>query len=257
MWFQFKSYLSFLSQSSNQHGVHSPFVYNLITKCFYDSKPYPDYKQIKSYRSGLQANNNTIEIEDYGSGSRVFDSNKRTIKAIAKTSGSSLKRAKLLYRLSQYFSFQNGLELGTSLGISSQAMALGTPEMTLTSIEGCPNITKFTSSYLKQSGVSNVNVLNGTFNEVIPQLTDNRFDIIFFDGHHGKEATLDYFQQLLPKAHNNSLFLFDDIRWSPEMLDAWQTICQHPSVTVSIDTYKWGFIFFRKEQPKQHFTIRV
>ena len=32
------SYLQFLVKSTNQHGVHSPFVYNYITKGLYDVK---------------------------------------------------------------------------------------------------------------------------------------------------------------------------------------------------------------------------
>ena len=32
------SYLQFLVKSTNQHGVHSPFVYNYITKGFYEQK---------------------------------------------------------------------------------------------------------------------------------------------------------------------------------------------------------------------------
>ncbi|OIQ30649.1 MAG: methyltransferase [Bacteroidetes bacterium MedPE-SWsnd-G2] len=257
MWFQISSYFKFLFGSSNQHGIHSPFVYDLITKCFYDAKSYPEYKQIKNYRSQLLQNNTTLEIEDFGSGSRVFSSNKRPIKAIARNSGSTLKRSKLLFRLCRYFNFETGIELGTSLGISSHAVALGAPKIKLTSIEGCPNIASFTANNLKSNGISNVSILNDTFSRAIPKLNATTLDFVFFDGHHGKEATLQYFEALLPKAHNNTVFLFDDIRWSEDMFEAWQTISQHPEVTVSIDALKWGFVFFRREQPKQHFTIRV
>ena len=32
-----KSYWKFLLKSTNQHGVHSPFVYQLVTNCFYNT----------------------------------------------------------------------------------------------------------------------------------------------------------------------------------------------------------------------------
>lgn len=32
-----KSYINFLWNSKNEHGVHSPFVFDLVTKCFYVS----------------------------------------------------------------------------------------------------------------------------------------------------------------------------------------------------------------------------
>ncbi len=48
MLFQIKSYLKFLWNSKNEHGVHSPFVFHLVTKCFYDKielKPYfPEFQ---------------------------------------------------------------------------------------------------------------------------------------------------------------------------------------------------------------------
>jgi hypothetical protein len=41
------------------------------------------------------------------------------------------------------------------------------------------------------------------------------------------------------------------------MTEAWEIIKQHPKVTVTINTFYWGFVFFRSEQIKEHFTIRV
>ena len=61
----------------------------------------------------------------------------------------------------------------------------------------------------------------------------------------------------LESIHNNSIFIFDDINWSIEMQETWAIIKEHPKVTVSIDTYFWGIVFFRKEQEKQHFIIRT
>ena len=44
MLFLLKSYLKFLWHSKNEHGVQSPFVFNLVTKCFYDKKNYDKVK---------------------------------------------------------------------------------------------------------------------------------------------------------------------------------------------------------------------
>jgi predicted O-methyltransferase YrrM len=81
--------------------------------------------------------------------------------------------------------------------------------------------------------------------------------MIFFDGHHNKEATIQYFELLLPKAHNDSVFVFDDIYWSQEMTEAWEYIKNHSSVSVTVDCFYLGLVFFRKEQVKEHFKIRM
>ena len=257
MWYQIISYIKFLFTSTNQHGVHSPFVYDLVTKCFYDTSDYSDYLRIKTYRESLLGNSEVIEITDFGSGSKVFNSNKRAIKHIAKTSGTTLKRAKLLYRLIRYFQPKNTLELGTSLGIGTFSMALANSKAPLTSIEGCPQMSKFTHEQLKIFKIEHVDLITGAFSEIIPTLVSTHWDLVFFDGHHDKEATLTYFEQLLPSAHNDSVFIFDDIHWSKDMSEAWNIIKKHPKVTVTIDTFFWGFVFFRKEQVQENFTIRL
>ena len=44
-----KKYLLFLWKSTNQHGVHSPFVFRLVTKCFYNKEKIP----CEHYPSGI------------------------------------------------------------------------------------------------------------------------------------------------------------------------------------------------------------
>jgi hypothetical protein len=41
------------------------------------------------------------------------------------------------------------------------------------------------------------------------------------------------------------------------MEEAWNIIKEHSLVTVTIDVFQWGIVFFRREQPKEHFIIRV
>jgi len=257
MWYLFKSYLNFFLKSKNQHGIHSPFVYDLITKCFYNKKKYTLYNELNNYRNQLNKNNEFIEITDFGIGSRVFKTNNRKVSAIAKNAGISSKRQQLLFRLVKYFNSENILELGTSLGLATSAMALAKPSSKITTIEGCKNTSKIAQNLFDVFNLKNIHLLNTSFEDFFNQKTSEDYDLVFIDGNHCKEKTLQYFEVLLDKINSNSVIIFDDIYWSSEMTEAWKQIIQHKKVRVSIDTFYWGFVFFRKEQEKQHFTIRL
>ena len=257
MYHQLKSYLKFVLRASNQHGVHSPFVYDLVTKCFYDKQQYPAYNTLKEHRKKLAADTSTLSITDFGAGSKVFNSNERPVHAIAKNAGISAKRQQLLFRLAKYFQPHSVLELGTSLGLGTMAVALGAPSAKITTVEGCAATSAKAKAYFSALAIKNIQLETLTFKTFFQQTTASTLDFVYVDGNHSKEASLENFEKLLKYAANESLFIFDDIYWSREMTEAWQEIIAHPKVTVSIDTFQWGLVFFRKEQPKQHFSIRV
>jgi len=258
MFFQIKSYLKFLWLSKNEHAVHSPFVFLLLTKCFYDKKPKPEYAVLKEYRNSLLQNKNTIEVTDFGAGSRVFKSNVRGIDKIAQNAGISPKRAELLFRITNYFQPDNILEIGTSLGLATSALSLGNSKASIVTLEGCSETAKQAQLQLQKFNCSNVELIVTEFSRYLKshQPSTINYHLIYFDGNHSKKATLEYFELLLPTITNETVWIFDDIHWSQEMEEAWEIIQNHPKVTVSIDTFQWGLVFFRYEQPKQHFIIR-
>ncbi|MDJ0644934.1 MAG: class I SAM-dependent methyltransferase [Flavobacteriaceae bacterium] len=258
MFYQVKSYLKFLLRSTNQHGLHSPFVYDLATKCFYDKQNYPDYKKLESYSKELLKNKTKITVTDFGAGSKKLRNNLRTISSIAQNAGITKKRAQLLYRLVRYFNSENILEIGTSLGIATSSLALANPKTEIFSLEGCPETATIAKNQLEKFKIKNVAIQIGEFNKTLPKVLEtNNFDLIYIDGNHQKEPTIRYFELCLKHIHNDSVFIFDDIYWSKGMCEAWNYIKEHPKVTVSIDTFQWGLAFFRKEQAKQHLIVRI
>ncbi|ESU20640.1 hypothetical protein FCR2A7T_09470 [Flavobacterium cauense R2A-7] len=259
MLFQIKAYFNFLWNSKNQHGVHSPFVFSLVTKCFYDTKTKPDYKILKAYRNDLLSNKNTIEVTDFGAGSRVFKSNTRQISKIAQTAGITPKRAELLYRIVRYFQPETILEIGTSLGLATSALALGNPKAKITTLEGCQETSGVAQKQFAKFKLNNIETVVTEFTTHFEnyQLSTVNYQLIYFDGNHSKQATLDYFELLLPTITNETVWIFDDIHWSEGMEEAWEIIKNHPKVTVTIDTFQWGLVFFRYEQEKEHFSIRT
>ncbi|MCF6212490.1 MAG: class I SAM-dependent methyltransferase [Flavobacteriaceae bacterium] len=253
------SYIKFLIKSTNRHGVHSPFVYNFISiglnaKRKYLNKTFQDFIYFKEQ---LIDDKSEIIITDYGSGSKHFKGNIRQISDIAKYAGISDKKAKLLIRITAYFKPKIILEIGTSLGLSTSILAKNS-QAKVTTIEGCPNTSETAKKYLKNLNYTNIEFITNKFDDVLPMITQNNtFDLIYFDGNHQKEATLNYFNQCLKTTHNKSLFIFDDIYLNANMQEAWRKIITHPKVSVSIDLFHYGLVFFRTEQPKQHFYLRT
>jgi predicted O-methyltransferase YrrM len=253
------SFLKFFWKSKNEHSVHSPFVYDFVSKCLYNKKFYPEYATLKNYRKSLLDNKNFIDVTDFGAGSKIFKSNERQICQIAKSAGISLKRSELLFRIVKYFQPDTILEIGTSLGMATAAMHLGNKNAKIISLEGCSNTLNQTKFQFQKFDFDNVNFINMEFSSYFKsnnqQPTTNNF--IYFDGNHSQKATLDYFNLLLPIITNDSIWIFDDIHWSSEMENAWEIIKKHKKVTVTIDTFQWGIVFFRSEQEKEDFVIRV
>ncbi len=253
-----KSYAKFLWNSKNEYSVHSPFVYDLLTKCFYDRTDFPDYKKLAQFRKSLLDDKSEIEVTDFGAGSRVFKSNKRKVSDIAKNAGISPSRAMMLYRIVRYFKSENVLEIGTSVGLATSALSLGNPESKITTLEGCLQTASVAKRQFENFGMQHIDLKTGEFAATLKSFDVGllTFDLIYFDGNHQKDATLAYFEKLLPTVTNDSVWIFDDIHWSAEMEQAWEIIKQNPKVTVTIDTFQWGLVFFRSEQPREHFVIR-
>ncbi len=251
------SYIKFLIKSTNAHGVHSPFVFDLISNCFNSksTENKSDFNEFITFKKQLLTNNSIIKITDYGSGSKYFKSNKRRDSDIAKDVGISNNKAKFLIKIITYFKPVNILEIGTSVGLSTHLLAKNSSSYVIT-LEGCKETLQIAKNNLSQ--YNNIKFKLGKFDFTLPKIVEsNSFDLIYFDGNHTKEATLNYFNICLNAKHNNSIFIFDDIYLNKKMQEAWQEIIKHPKVSVSIDIYHYGLLFFRKEQAKQHFYLRT
>lgn len=252
------SYLSYYTRSTNQHGVHSPFVFHLVTEVIYNRTPYYSYAELAAVRNAMLDDKRMITVTDLGAGSKVSSSGTRKVSEIARSAGKPEKYGQLLFRLVNYFQPSALLELGTSLGISTLYQGCAMRNAKMITIEGCPETAKIAKENMDKLQLSNIELMTGDFDQMLPAALDKlgKVDYAFFDGNHRKSPTLKYFKDVLAHAHSNSIFIFDDIHWSPEMEEAWEAIKDHPQVTVTIDLFFMGLVFFRKEQRKEHFVIR-
>jgi len=254
-----KMYLSYKKKAKSAFRLHSPFVFDFYMHVLHDKSHYSDYDTIEHARKELKKDKTILHITDYGAGSRVFDSNIRTVRDIAATSLKPKKYAQLFYRIVQYYKPQTILELGTSLGITTAYMAKAYPEAAVVTLEGCPEIAAVARKNFDTLDLDNIDIILGNFDITLPQYLSKptQLSLVYIDGNHRYTPTIDYFVMLLPHLENDAFLIFDDIHWSLEMEAAWLYIQQHPDVTMTIDLYEIGIVFIRKEKKeKEHFTLK-
>ena len=239
--------------------MHSPFVFEFITKILNDKNDYPEYEKVESLRRQLLNDNVILEVEDFGAGSVIDKKDKRSISSIAKNAAKPRKFGQLLFRMVKHYQPATILEIGTSLGITTSYLSLANPGGKLITIEGSGEIADVAKQNFKTTGLKNVESIEGNFDHTLASVVRglSTVDFSFIDGNHRQEPTERYFKEILTKTNNNSVLVFDDIHWSREMELAWETIKNDTAVKCSIDLFFIGIVFFRKEfKEKQHFSIR-
>ncbi len=166
MWFKFISFLKFFLKSTNEHGVHSPFVFNFVTQCLYAKKQVHKDKGINAL-----------------------------LKSIS------------------YFGIKN---------------------------------VEITEHQELQ------NLIQKQFPKI--QFDESPFDLIVVDS-----LDVTTFDTWISegKLHNDSIIWVNSIYANKETLEQWETLIKTSLISVSINMYHCGALFIRKEQVKEHFTIRI
>ncbi|MDX2362788.1 MAG: class I SAM-dependent methyltransferase [Crocinitomicaceae bacterium] len=247
-------YIKYRRKAKRRHGIHSPFVYNLQDKVL-RTKIDEDHNQaLENLFNTLAANNDIIEIDDHGAGSKRLTNN-RKISSIFKTSSSRGKYGRMLYSLARHYQPKTVLEFGTSLGIGSICMQLGNSQTKITTVEACTNTRKVALENFARLGIDHIESVQATFDHYLNSLKSESFDLVFIDGHHDGDALLHYLERLIPFTHNETIFVLDDIRWSESMLEAWNSVIQNYSYHVTLDFFRMGIVIPRIEQEKEHFVL--
>ena len=159
-------YIQFLLKSTNEHGVHSPFVFNYITQCLYN-----------------------------------------------KPKKSKTKTLDILLKSSSYFDFKT------------------------IKVIGSPDYEKIIENHFPQENDSPKNI-----------------DLLYLNS----SLMLNKEQLFIEfKLKNDSLILIDNIYKTKEEYATWNDLVASKKVAVSIDMYYCGVLSIRKEQEKEHFTIRI
>ena len=171
--------------------------------------------------------------------------------------GVSTKGGILLRRITTGLGARRILELGTNTGFSG-CYFLTYPQIEqLVTIEGSKDLCEIAELNLKRIS-DKYKIMNMLFDDAIEQLChdDEKFDCIFIDGQHEREATWHYTQRVMPLLTTGGSIIFDDIYWSEDMNQFWQEICLSNDFSVTVDFQSKGIAILRSgEESKSHYDI--
>jgi predicted O-methyltransferase YrrM len=259
MFFNQSVFLQFVFR--RPYGIHSPFLYNLADKCIFSRESSADFRLLEQKRKELHNDHTEIYVLDFGQGTKRFTKSsgiesikyRRKISSIARNSLQNRNMCRLMWRLSKYFSPKTILELGTSLGITTSYLSQAVPDSKIITLEGCPQTAARAEMLFEECGASNIDLYVGQFDHTLPKALEQlgQVDMAYLDGDHSYKAVMQNFNTILGHLHPGSVLIVDDIRWSKGMKEAWCDMAAHPKVTLAVDLYKTGILFFNPALSKQ------
>lgn len=254
--YQIRSYFHYWLNAVDKYSLQAPYVYAFYNEVIRNKADHPDFRKIEGIRNDLIESIQMIPVVDYGAGSQISRNKARAVREIAAKGITKEKYSQLLYRLCNKLQARNIVELGTSLGINTLYLSTD-KNAKVSTFEGSPALIDIAQNVFKALDRKNIEIIEGNIDKVLTGFIEQSgpIDVAFIDANHRFTPTLNYFKMLLTKAHGSSCFIFDDIHWSKDMERAWEEIKKDPHVSLSIDLYQVGLVFFNPDLRKQHYVI--
>jgi predicted O-methyltransferase YrrM len=251
-------YYKLFSGHRKGFGIHSPFVFDLVSRIFRNKIDSVIVNKVETARKRMLSDRGIIKVEDLGSGSRRMTDKERRICDIAKFSAVPRKYGIFLYRMAEAFGRPLILELGTSLGISTMYMAAASHEVPLITIEGSAAVSEIARMNFTGAGFHNIRSMTGSFESLLPVVEKEGIHpgLVFIDGDHRKEPLLSCFNRIADMSGTDTVVIIDDINYGGDMAAAWETIRNHRKVSVTVDIFRMGIVFFRKGIARANYVVR-
>ncbi|MCC6599215.1 MAG: class I SAM-dependent methyltransferase [Crocinitomicaceae bacterium] len=257
--FETRAFVSHLLKARGKHSVHSPYVFDLLTKVLPRSIAEIGSEKIELLRKEFVLSNEMIEVVDFGAGSRMSNDRHRSLSSIAKKVAGSKKQAHALASIAKFLQPKVIIELGTSLGFTTAYIAEAAPSAKVWTMEGAPAIAALAEKNFRSLDIENIEVVTGAFSETLESVLEmaGMPDLVIMDGHHLYQPTVNYFGKISKRIKKNGVVILDDIHWSKQMEKAWDEVSLAPEVGFSIDFFDFGMLVFRTDVEKQHFVLRL
>ncbi len=235
-----KIYLDYFCKAETIYNIHPPFLYDFIDFIFDKERIYYDFNTLQEASESLKRKHTIIPIEPF---SVSHHQNNLSISQLYNKAGHSNSDYECLYRIALHLKSKKILELGSCVGMSGLTLALACKHGKTLTIEGNNFLSDSCNELFHQFNIKNISCLHSDFGNYLDKSTENYFDLVFLDGDHQYDSTINYLSKLFIQTTDSAVIILDDIHWSADMYKAWKETVTHPSVQCSLETERWGFLF--------------
>lgn len=204
------------------HGIHSPFVFNLITKVIEEKTPYYKYLDIQEYIENSPHLNEKIT-----------------------------KYNKLGFRLSNYFNSKNILEIGSGEGLNTLYLTAPHQDLKCTCIE-----TDLNKAKLANTIYSRWNRKIDLYTDSNISFIEGKYDCIYINLKNYTLFTKDSLLSLLKRTVSTETYvIINGIRTNKKSQMLWIDLDDIEGRTAKLDLFHIGILFFDKKLYKWNYQI--
>jgi hypothetical protein len=218
------------------HGVHSPFVFDLITNVIEEKSFYYAYQDISLIRKQLAQNNKQI----------LCKGKQTSVKKAIRQYGISQKEGEFLFRLTNHYKPRTTIAIGSSLGLTPLYLSRYDSTAECITLEGEPDFAEMATHLLKKEVNQAHQLKTGSVVELFQKLIppQDGVDCFFADKNVEMSDLEAIFNWSVLAIYEKTFWVIAGIHSSPEKLDFWEEMCHHHMATVAVDLYQMGILFF-------------
>lgn len=249
--FQLKRHITYWLTARHRygHGIHSPFLFGLLTNVIENQGSYYAYETIDKawaslMRSSMQVPGSASENEDIP----------EKLKLLVRRHDLLPKYGKMLFRLVNEFQPKSIICAGPVSGMSLLYLAKADSRIPVFHYDGKPELLPVTKYLLTESKVANVSVHQDSPDFLVVDL-DNSFVVISYpeDPERCREIIRDITRN---RGEKPKAIIVNEIHHSPQMETLWTELTKQKLVRISLDFFTLGLAICLTDLQKENFVIR-
>lgn len=235
-------------------GVHSPFVYNLITKVIEEKCPYYCFYDIELVRRQFYYRETFFPWIDYPAGKQPAEV---TVGEIIRREAVGKKQGALLFRLANYFQPKHILQIGASAGLSALYLTAYSPHVACTVLEQLPSMAAVAAEVWKKAARVPIDLRVGEYGALLPAALQQieRLDFVFFNRLEASDDREVLLTACIERAHAETVIVLSGIQANRTMRAFWRSVCMRREVTVTLDLYTMGIVLFNPKLHKRNYIV--
>ena len=252
MKFKTISRLIYLKRARHRrgHGIHSPFLFRLITTVVENRQDLPEYKVLKNLKTKALNLLNDLSQQSLLTVYHQFDLPPSNPRRLYRKVELPHRYGNVVFRLIRDFNPASIINYGPTFGANLALMAMANSDKVVYQEINNPVYELVSKKLLKDIAITNIQFFDP---KSVPQINHEFIVLNYTDK---PDLSRKQVQEKLRMSGDNDVLIIRGIHETKEMESIWQEMIASESVRVSLDLFEIGIALFRKGSQKENFVFK-